>query len=264
VLRGVCVAAAVVVIGGCGSGDGKPVHPTAGRPRSLVVLGDAIAATVTPPCNCTAAAAMFGARIGARLTDLTAPGTTARGLLKKVRTDSFSRQVLRNADDIVIDTGINDLPWNSEGDPCSVNTNPFVIRWAGVNAGCIRRVGTRFDRTMNAVLTQIDTLRAGKPTLLRLITVYNARLGDTGDPPWNSPAVLNSPAAAAPSAAAVARFDAIQCRLASDHHGRCINLQKAFRASHGSRPARRFLTADNVQPSREGQRVIADLLSRSR
>ena len=65
---------------------------------------------------------------------------------------------------------------------------------------------------------------------LRLTTVYNAPLVDTGDPPWNSPAVLNSPADAAPSAAAVARFDAIQCRLASDHHGRCINLQRAFSA----------------------------------
>ena len=65
--------------------------------------------------------------------------------------------------------------------------------------------------TMNAVLTQIDGLRANKPTMLRLTNVYNSVIGDTGDPSYDSPAALK-PSEAALRAVGVEALEAIEDR----------------------------------------------------
>jgi lysophospholipase L1-like esterase len=262
--RAACLVSAAIVIGGCGgsnqakapSSAATGAAPPRASSQSLVTLGDAIVDTAEPVCNCTPGVAVFARRIGARLNNRAASGSTATDLLKAVTTDSFGRQILRTADDIVISMGINDLPWNRP-DLCSLG-HPPAVDWAGVDQKCIRRVAGRFEHAMNAVLTQIDGLRAGKPTMLRLIDVYNSIVGDTVDPGYDSPAAVK------PSVAAVARFDAIQCRLASEHHGRCVDVQRAFNGPNGSRPARRFLASDYLRPSAQGQQVIADLLYKTR
>jgi lysophospholipase L1-like esterase len=175
----------------------------------------------------------------------------------QLKTQNFVRGLVAKADDVVIDMGINDLPWERSDDPCSVESQSGAVRWAGIDQKCIRRVARQYENTMNAVLTQIEQLRANKPTMLRLTDIYNSVLGDHVDPSYSSPAAVK------PSEAAVSRFDAIQCHLASEHHGRCVDVRRAFDGPGGSRPAQRFLATDHLHPSAQGQRVIADLLYRS-
>ena len=259
-----CLAGVVVVIAGCGGSNqakqpasAAPTTTTASAP-SLVALGDSIASTADPPCQCTAFASLFAHRIRARLNDQAVSGSEARDLLEQLKTQNFVRQVVGKADDVVIDMGINDLPWNRSDDPCSVESQSGAVHWAGVDQTCIRRVARQYENTMNAVLTQIDRLRANRPTMLRLTDVYNNVIGDTVDPSYDSPAAVK------PSEAAVSRFDAIQCRLASERHGRCVDLHRAFNGPGGSRPAQRFLAPDHLHPSAQGQQVIADLLYQAR
>ena len=225
----------------------------------MVALGDSIASTSDPLCQCTAFAAAFAHRIGARLNDQAVAGTEARDLLKQLKTENFVRQIVGTADDIVIDMGINDLPWMRSDDPCSVaGSQPGEVHWAGVDQKCIRRVARQYENTMNSVLTQIDGLRANKPTMLRLTNVYDSVIGDAITPSYNSPSAVR------PSEAAVARFDAIQCRLASEHHGRCVDVDRAFNGPDGSQPASRLLETDHLHPNAQGQQVIADLLYQTR
>jgi lysophospholipase L1-like esterase len=214
--------------------------------------------TADPPCQCTAFAALFAHRIGARLNDQAVSGTEARDLLRQLKTENFVRQLVGKADGIVIDMGINDLPWNRSDNPCSVESRSGAVHWTGVDQKCIRRVARQYEKTMNAVLTQIDGLRANKPTMLRLTNVYNSVIGDTVDPSYDSPAAVK------PSEAAVSRFDAIQCRLAVGHHGRCVDVDRAFNGPDGAQPARRFLAPDHLHPSAQGQQVIANLLYQSK
>jgi lysophospholipase L1-like esterase len=259
--RAACLVGVTVVIGGCGgsSNEKQPgATATKGASRSLVALGDSIASTASPACGCKAFAALFAARIGARLSDEAVPGSDARELLTQVKTDRFVRPILRTADAIVISMGTNDLPWRRPDDPCSVARQVDVIRWAGVDQTCIRRVTREFETSMDAVLTQIDRLRANRPPMLRLTTVYNSVIGDTAD------RSLGSARAVRPSEAAVARFDAIQCRLAVKHHGRCVDVQRAFNGRDGSQPAGRFLAGDYLHPNARGQQIIADLLYTTR
>lgn len=266
-LRALCLVGALLVIAGCAaSGKQQPPKSVASSPtsthsssRSMVTLGDSIASTADQPCACTAFTALFAHRTGARLFDEAVSGSEARDLLKQLKTDAFVRQIVSNAHDIVIDMGINDLPWNRSDNPCSVQTHSGAVHWAGVDQKCIRRVARQFEATMNAALTQIDELRANKPTMLRLTTVYNSVLGDTVDDPS-----FNSSAAVKASEAAVASFDAIQCREASAHHGRCVDVKRAFNGPAGSQPASRFLAADHLHVSQQGQEAIAELLYRAR
>jgi lysophospholipase L1-like esterase len=260
--RVACLVGLVVLIGGCGgsssqaSGSGAATGTAASNrpPPSLLILGDSIVETQDTPCQCPAGVATFAHRIGARLTDQSNPGSTARDLLDQVKTDSFVRQLIRKANDIVVSMGLNDLPWNRP-DLCAVG-NPPTVRWAGVTQRCIRRVAGAFERTMNATLTEIDALRRGKPTTLRWLDAYNTVIGDHVDASYGSPAAVKA------SEAAVTRFDAIQCRLAGAHGGRCVDIERTFNGPRGSHSARRYLTADYTHPNADGQQLIAsDLLA---
>jgi lysophospholipase L1-like esterase len=263
VFRGAaCLVGVAVVIAGCG-GSNQANQPASAAPTttsspSLVALGDSIASTADPACSCPAFAALFAHRIRARLNDQAVSGSEARDLLMQLKTQNFVRGLVAKADDVIIDMGINDLPWNRSDDPCSVESQSGAVRWAGVDQKCIRRVARQYENTMNAVLTQIDQLRANKPTMLRVTDVYNSVIGDHVDRSFSAPAAVK------PSEAAVSRFDAIQCRLASKHHGRCVDVHRAFNGPGGSQPAQRFLAADHQHPSAQGQQVIADLLYQAR
>ncbi|HEY7621987.1 MAG TPA: SGNH/GDSL hydrolase family protein [Solirubrobacteraceae bacterium] len=261
-----CIVSAAFVAAGCGgsnqtnrsSSAASSATAASASAGSLLALGDSIASTANPPCQCTAFAALFAHRISARLNDQAISGTQARDLLKQLKSDDFVRQLVGKADDIVIDMGVNDLPWNRSDDPCSVLSPSGVVRWARVDESCIRGVARQFEHTMDAVLNQIDTLRTNKPTILRLTNVYNSVIGDAVDASYDSRAAVK------PSEAAVARFDAIQCRLAAEHRGRCVDVDRAFNGPRGAQPAQRFLAPDHLHPNARGQEVIANLLFEAR
>ena len=151
--RAACPASIAVVIAGCGGSNqakqstsaAPSTAATTASPGSLIALGDSTASTANPPCRCTAFAALFARRIGSRLNDQAVTGTEARDLLKHLKTETFVRQLVGKADGIVIDMGINDLPWSRSDNPCSVESRSGAVQWAGVDPNCIRRVARQYE-----------------------------------------------------------------------------------------------------------------------
>jgi hypothetical protein len=70
--------------------------------------------------------------------------------------------------------GVNDLPWNRPDYPCPATPDPTKsAAWKVITPGCIRGVVDNFRNRLDALLNDIHGLRSGKPTALRLTTVYN-------------------------------------------------------------------------------------------
>ena len=185
------------------------------------------------------------------------PNSEASDVLEQVKNDDATRSAVKDADLIVIDVGINDSPWNLLDDPCNAAPHYPVIQWSKITDGCINRVAGEYKRSLDAILTEINELRAGKPTALRLANVYNAVIGNRVDPSWNSPDAV------APSISANDLFAQIQCDLVEQHRGKCIDVYGAFNGSDGSKPAKQLLASDYTHPSPEGHEIIGKLLVQS-
>ena len=157
----------------------------------------------------------------------------------------------------MIDVGINDSPWNRLDDPCGAASDYPVIEWSKITDRCIDGVASDYEQALDEILTEVEELRGGEPTALRLANVYNAVIGNHVDPSWDSPD------AAAPSIATNDLFAQVQCDLVEQHGGECIDVYRAFNGSDGSKPASELLASDYTHPSAKGHEVIADLLERS-
>jgi lysophospholipase L1-like esterase len=255
---------AAAAASGCGGADPVAAAPTATaqtRPLSLVAIGDSIA---IPMCGgCESFVDLWGHRVSRDLrrpvtvvTD-SRPEAEATDTLKLVTTDAATRADLEAADLIVVQIGFNDTPWNRKDDPCRAAPRYPVIKWRKITAPCIDRVARQYERMLDAILTEVSRLRAGKPTAVRVTTLYNAVIGNHVDPSWDSPAAV------APSKAAIARFAQLQFRLATKHHGTCVAVHRAFNGADGSKPAGGLLAADYTHPSARGHELIARLLTQA-
>lgn len=246
-------------VAGCG-GDDDPEAKAAPEPWSVVALGDSIAMAL-PECDgCTSFVDLWAeglskaAKRPVQVSNHAVSGAEATEVLDQVKGDSATRTALKGADLVVVALGINDTPWNRRDDPCDAAPEYPVIEWGRIGRRCISRVTGEYEATLEAILDELDTLRAGNPTTLRLTTVYNAVIGNHVDPSWDSPAAV------APSKAANELFATTQCRLARHHGGVCIDVHRAFNGANGSRPAKRFLASDYAHPDSQGHEAIAQLL----
>lgn len=105
--------------------------------------------------------------------NLTTNGGTSQSLLKDTQTSQKTRDAVMSADIIVISTGANDLE------------DAFGLFAAGNCGGvdnfdCFRKVGEVWRTSFDGILTEINTLRAGTPTAIRLVTNSNEALSDPG------------------------------------------------------------------------------------
>jgi lysophospholipase L1-like esterase len=71
--------------------------------------------------------------------------------------------VIARADLITITVGNSDLPWLATADPCRQR----------YDTACRKRFLSAYTSNLDGILTQIDRLRAGKPTAVRVTTIYN-------------------------------------------------------------------------------------------
>ncbi|MEJ7720182.1 MAG: SGNH/GDSL hydrolase family protein [Ilumatobacteraceae bacterium] len=234
--------------------------PTTSEAWSLVALGDSVA-LAGPECDgCTSFVDLWANSVAedagrpVEVSNQAVPDAEASDVLDQVRQDDATRAALERADLIVIEVGLNDSPWNKLDDPCDAAPKYPVIEWSKITGGCIDRVAREYERTLDAILAEVETLRAGKPTVLRLTNVYNAVLGNHVDASWDSPAAV------APSKAANERFAEVQCRLVEEHQGECIDVYRTFNGTDGSSAAKSFLAADYTHPGPKGHEVIAELL----
>jgi lysophospholipase L1-like esterase len=263
------VGVLLIALAGCGGdaethSDGPNTSAaqgaTGGAPEalSLVAVGDSIA--LAEGCDgCTSFVDLWAKGVAkatgthVEVSNQAVPNAEATDVLDQIRSDKPLRAELSRADLIVVQIGINDTPWNRLDDPCDAAPKYPVIEWDKITTQCIDRVAKEYEQSLDTILAEIEELRGGKPTALRLTTVYNAVLGDKVDPSWNSPAAVT------PSRAANDKFAEIQCRLAKAHGGRCVDVYHAFNGADGASPTT-LLATDHTHPSPKGHEVIAGLL----
>lgn len=181
------------------------------------------------------------------------PGTGVSQLLESVRAQEM-RWALAYADAVVVTIGINDLPWNRLDDPCEAAPKYPVVAWDKITKACTDRVTAEYQRDLDAVLTEIDALREGEPTLLRVTTVYNAVIDNHVDPSWDSPDAV------APSIYAIERFAEAQCAVARDHGGDCADTYHAVNGKSGQEAAGAFLMGDYTTLAQKGHDAFAQAL----
>jgi hypothetical protein len=90
-----------------------------------------------------------------------AQSKASASLLAALQTDEGTRDAVRAADVILIATGPNEL--DVLGDTCS-GPDDFE---------CVRDLGELWAENFDAILTEIDLLREGKPTAIRLVNAAN-------------------------------------------------------------------------------------------
>jgi lysophospholipase L1-like esterase len=257
----VALASAGCSGGGVGApSSSSPSIASPGGALSLVFLGDSIA--VGDTCEgCTLfsdqLAETMGQQLGAEVTtqNLAVDGAEVADLLKVVRTDQTVRTAVAGADAVVVTIGLNDLAFNRLDDPCGAAPNYPVIRWEKVTHGCVDKATLQYRRSLDTVLGAIQKLREGKPSMLRVTTVYNSVIGDLVDPTWNSPAAIE------PSVFAVNQMAKVQCEVARMHEGSCADTYHALNGKDGRRSAQSLLNSvDATHLAQAGEDAFAHAL----
>jgi lysophospholipase L1-like esterase len=148
-----------------------------------------------------------------KFTNLTTDGGTTDSLLESIRTDDSYGAAIADADIIVISTGGNDMEPASENLTMASCGPPDGI-------GCFRDVAEAWGRNMDAILAEIDELRAGLPTAVRVLSMSNEFLGDPGLLEFFGPAFAQHG-----GARLVAWQKRAFCRASARHHDVCIDLR---------------------------------------
>jgi hypothetical protein len=155
-------------------------------------------------------------------------GKGSATLLEKVRESEPMRDAARNADIVLIATGQN------EANPGSPTFDALQAGNCGPEFQCVHQLGQMWSENFNAMLAEIDELRDGKPTAVRLVTA--AALIDSPPPPSEvlpSALWLQSELLAAAICDAAAAHDAI-----------CVDVRPLFTAAEENKPASMQATAD--------------------
>jgi lysophospholipase L1-like esterase len=260
VAAGTSLAAVSLVVAG-----GATSRATTPAPLHLVVLGDSTARASECP-GCTDYAHLYAKDVeratGRRVT-VDYRGASRQGFLTmlqatqalgNVYADHSQRSAIAGADAILVGLGFNDTAWGRLDDPCEAAPEFPVVHWDQVTDRCSRRVTHELKQTLDVLLTQVNQLRAGKQTLLRVVTPYDAVLGDVVDPGWDSP-----------EAARVARFGtglmtAAQCELAGFHGGACADVYHALNGVDGTSSAQSYLV-DGTHLNQAGHRRVEQVLA---
>lgn len=233
----------------------SPVTSAEAEPLHLVGLGDSYPGGLNCAAPCRSYVELLGERAAAALHRevtvdnlATNDSLTARTLLKRVKNDDEYVEALRNADLVTIQVGNND--WQG---PCVSRGHDLCLENGRASVG----------RQLGEILDVINGLRAGKPTAVRVLTYYNASIGDSGIAgPWAFP---NTPEEMATFqtwfAAALAQFDDTTCGAASEHGAVCVDVRDAFNGPGHDQDAGALLAGDHFHPSASGHERIADTIA---
>jgi lysophospholipase L1-like esterase len=256
-LAGVVVALAVCA-GGCGgsSSTGSSAK-RATKAWHLVAIGDSIPYGAEDCGGCVPFPELYAKAI-ARDTNMRVvadnraqhTGLTSTDLRQEIAGDAGLRKAVAAADILTVTIGHNDTPWNREDDPCDGKAVGPQGHWSSYRGGCLSATATRYGRDLDAVLREVDGLRAGKRGIIRVTNDYNDVLGEPSAPA----------AARAASKRVLDAYSSLTCQVARRHHAACIDTYHAFNGAQGTRDAAALLAADHTHPSAEGHQKIAALL----
>ena len=151
-------------------------------------------------------------------------GGTSGSLLDTIRKSQGYRENIAKADIIMINTGANDL-------------QPAFAAWqAGTCGGeddldCFREIAEGWRLNFDAILTEIDTLRAGEPTAVRIVTNSNEFLADPG-----LIAIFGTDFGPNQGAIVTAMHHDILCEVANAHNAQCIDLRPVLNGPNFDQP----------------------------
>jgi hypothetical protein len=239
------VVAAAMLAAGCASPAGSPSAAEsqatrvdsqspreANRPYSYVALGDSWAnGAHCGSCETFVGryADMLNHRLRRRvqLTNLTENGGTSTTMLSELRTNDRVREAVANADIIVIETGLNDL------DETGALESVAAGSCGGPdNLNCLAKVGQGWQANFKSIADEIDYLRGGQPTALRLVTSQNIFVSD--------PSIIHDYGLPKDFPQTGGTFitrqlrDAL-CTTARQHHGQCVDVGHLFNGPDGDK-----------------------------
>ena len=222
---------------------GPTPAPSAIAGWSLVALGDSIVSEGYPQLFADLIEKQTGKAVS--VASFADGSNTTATVLASLRGQAQVRTAIEGADIVTISVGGNDA-------------DPFATYPAGTCAkggkasACLARYAPDLGVNFEAILTEIEKLRAGKPTLIRPTSDYNPFIG------WD----------AAPTPTFGLDFyrqveDAetdLVCALATKHGLVCADIYHAFNGSDGTTDAAPFLASDHAHPSAAGSQRIAETL----
>jgi lysophospholipase L1-like esterase len=151
----------------------------------LVAVGDSISAGKNCP-GCTTFVDLYTAALTRRAgvtvsrTNWSVPGLSSGRLLDMVLNDAALRSDLARADVVTVTIGTNDLPWNPGPDECGATPRARTVDWTSITPACLQDTATRYATDLDHVLAEIERLRAGAPTMLRVTGLYDDWIGRPG------------------------------------------------------------------------------------
>ena len=179
-----------------------------------------------------------------KFVDLTGDRTTdSTALLESLQTDDEIRAAVANADVVLIATGPN------EG---SITTEPLAAGTCGGpdNLDCIRDLGQRWATTFDASIEEIERLRDGKPTAIRLVNAANIL---TSVPSIATDLGIEEGFASTAFALNFELLTEAVCSVAENHDAQCVDVRPILNGPNLDRP-----TDEN---SPESMQAIADALT---
>ncbi len=236
---------AFAILAALWAGFTMPERAHAGTPIDIVALGDSLSSgwTIHPRYEHLAEVELHRVAYSA---NLAVPGRTSAQLLDSVRTDGAGRDALAGAEIVTLQVGINDF-WPARAS--------YVDGTCGGVDGqdCLRAVVAGFQANWDAILGEIDALRA-PGTIIRAFDLYYAvptfdQAGE--DPPFE---LLNS--------YLLAMNDHIHASAATTRDMRVANVHAIFNGPSGADdPWMLGYVYDGVHPNANGGAAIADALA---
>jgi lysophospholipase L1-like esterase len=172
--------------------------------------------------------------------NLTTNGGTSGDLRNDVESSESTRAAIADADVIIISTGANDM-------------EPAFLSWVADTCGgddqldCFREIAVGWEENFDAILTEIDGLREGQPTAIRILTNANEFLSDPG-----LRATFGVDFGLTGGATITALHHDALCAAAERHAAVCVDLRPVLNGPDFSVPA-------NVNSSASMQ-LVADAL----
>jgi lysophospholipase L1-like esterase len=251
------LAATFLVLAACGGGPGSRDNTPSADGLSIVTIGDSIAYARETCDGCPSFTTLFEQM----LSDDTSTHVTSQNLsnpaplislrlLDRIKNSEPLREAVADADIVIVSTGHDDTPWNAIDDGCDGADVVDVLTWKLYTGPCVVQVAQRHEDELKAILDEVESLRDGEPTAVRVLTDYNDIIG------WEHAA----PGSTDTSVEVLDAFHDATCKAAEAHGAVCVDVYHAFNGADGRKAAGDLLADDYLHPSAKGQKRIAELL----
>lgn len=177
---------------------------------------------------------------------MTDDANTTTRLLNKLQTDEATRTAVGNADVVVISVGGND------SDPFGVFPKGTCTPEQAL-ADCLKAYAPTYAANYEQILSEIEALRAGRPTAIRVTSADNPFVGWSEAPSDTFGRDFYAQVAEAETAAA--------CSAAEQHGGKCVDYLHVFSGADGGEDPAPYLADDHAHPGDKGIETIAGLLT---